>query len=122
MAVAGTLVIALAACMSDALAHELDVARSAAREAGAAIMRFYGHADCAVRTKPDQSPVTAADEAANECLEKRIRAAFPDDGFLSEESPDDGARFGKRRVGSSTRSTARVTSWRRPATSACSSV
>jgi 3'(2'), 5'-bisphosphate nucleotidase len=82
----------------DALAHELDVARAAAREAGAAIMRFYGDADCAVRTKADQSPVTAADEAANECLEKLIRAAFPDDGFLSEESPDDEARFGKRRV------------------------
>jgi 3'(2'),5'-bisphosphate nucleotidase len=80
------------------LDHELEVARAAAREAGAAIMRFYGDADCAVQTKPDQSPVTAADQAANACLEARIRAAFPDDGFLSEESPDDQARFGKRRV------------------------
>jgi len=84
--------------LDDALAHELDVARIAAREAGAAIMPFYGQEDVAQRIKPDESPVTAADEAANECLEKRIRAAFPDDGFLSEESPDDGTRFGKRRV------------------------
>ena len=80
------------------LEHELEVARVAAREAGAAIMRFYGDADVAVTIKPDQSPVTPADEAANECLEKRIRAAFPDDAFLSEESPDDPSRFGKRRV------------------------
>ena len=78
--------------------HELEVARAAAREAGAAIMRFYGDAEVAVRTKADESPVTAADDAANECLETRIRAAFPDDGFMSEESPDDASRFGKRRV------------------------
>ena len=83
---------------TDSLDRELEVARAAAREAGAAIMRHYGDPEVAVRTKADNSPVTAADEAANECLEKAIRAAFPDDAWLSEESPDDPSRFDKRRV------------------------
>src|SRR6476469_3820879 len=61
-------------------------------------MRFYGEPDIAVQSKSDLSPVTAADEAANVCLLEKLRGAFPDDGFLSEESPDDGTRFGKRRV------------------------
>ena len=82
----------------DRLDRELEVARAAAREAGAAIMRFYGNAEVEVHSKPDLSPVTAADEAANVCLIEKIRGAFPEDGFLSEESPDDESRLGKRRV------------------------
>jgi len=82
----------------DSLERELEVARAAARDAGAAIMRFYGNADVAVQSKPDLSPVTAADEAANVCLTEKIRAAFPEDAFLSEESPDDESRLGNRRV------------------------
>ena len=61
-------------------------------------MRFYGDPDVAVHSKPDLSPVTAADEAANVCLERALRAAFPEDAFLSEESPDDEARLARRRV------------------------
>ena len=49
----------------DSLDRELEVARAAARDAGAAIMRFYGQPDVEVHSKPDLSPVTAADEAAN---------------------------------------------------------
>ena len=82
----------------DRLDRELEVARAAAREAGAAIMRFYGNVDVEVHSKPDLSPVTAADEAANVCLTEKIRGAFPEDGFLSEESPDDESRLGKQRV------------------------
>jgi 3'(2'),5'-bisphosphate nucleotidase len=82
----------------DRLDRELEVARAAAREAGAAIMRFYGNAEVEVHSKPDLSPVTAADEAANVCLIETICGAFPEDGFLSEESPDDESRFGKQRV------------------------
>jgi 3'(2'), 5'-bisphosphate nucleotidase len=82
----------------DSLDRELEVARAAARAAGAAIMRFYGNPDVEVHTKPDKSPVTAADEAANVCLAEKIGGAFPEDAFLSEESPDDESRFGKRRV------------------------
>src|SRR6185436_9545579 len=61
-------------------------------------MRFYGDADVPVHSKPDLSPVTAADEAANQVLAKAIHGAFPEDGFLSEESPDDESRLSKRRV------------------------
>jgi len=82
----------------ESLDRELEVARAAAREAGAAIMRFYGNPDVAVHSKPDLSPVTAADEAANVCLATAIRSAFPEDAFLSEESPDDEARLRQRRV------------------------
>jgi len=82
----------------ESLERELEVARAAAREAGAAIMRFYGNPDVKVQNKPDLSPVTAADEAANVCLTSAIRAAFPEDAFLSEESPDDEARLAQRRV------------------------
>src|SRR4029450_4911384 len=46
----------------------------------------------------DSSPVTAADEAANVCLIEKIGGAFPEDAILSEESPDDESRLGKRRV------------------------
>ena len=61
-------------------------------------MRFYGDADVEVHSKPELSPVTAADEAANIASPKTIRGAFPDDAILSEESPDDEARLSKRRV------------------------
>src|SRR5262245_51547161 len=61
-------------------------------------MRFYGNADVAVHSKSDSSPVTAADEASNEVLTKAIQAAFPEDAFLSEESPDDESRLSKWRV------------------------
>lgn len=39
-----------------------------------------------------------ADVASNERIEQRLRAAFPDDAILSEESPDSAARLGARRV------------------------
>jgi 3'(2'), 5'-bisphosphate nucleotidase len=80
------------------LERELLVARLAAREAGKVILAHYGAADLAVQTKADSSPVTEADQAANDLLISRIRAAFPDDGLLSEETPDDGTRFSRRRV------------------------
>ena len=61
-------------------------------------MRFYGNAEVEVHSKPDLSPVTAADEAANVCLIEKIRGAFPEDGFLSEESPTTNRGSRKRRV------------------------
>jgi 3'(2'), 5'-bisphosphate nucleotidase len=80
------------------LDHELEVARSAAREAGKIILGFYGAEGIAVELKPDHSPVTAADQASNAAIVSRIRAAFPRDAVLSEESPDDPARLDSRRV------------------------
>jgi myo-inositol-1(or 4)-monophosphatase len=78
---------------------ELEVATAAAREAGAIIRSLYGRG-IAVVPKLDRadSPLTEADTRANEALHRAIGAAFPDDGWLSEESRDDPTRLAKRRV------------------------
>ena len=78
--------------------RELEVACQAARRAGQAILEHYAEADIPVEVKPDQTPVTAADRAANEVIIKTLGGAFPEDAILSEESPDDGSRFARRRV------------------------
>ena len=82
----------------ESLDRELEVARAAARAAGKLVLDLYGDDDLPVRLKPDQSPITAADEASNTLIVDRLRAAFPADAILSEESPDDPARFDHRRV------------------------
>jgi myo-inositol-1(or 4)-monophosphatase len=47
-------------------------------------------------TKGASSPVSEADIAVNDLLERQLRSATPDYGWLSEESADDAARLGKR--------------------------
>jgi len=49
-------------------------------------------------TKGTSSPVSEADIAVNELLERRLRSATPDYGWLSEESADDEERLSKRLV------------------------
>src|SRR5688500_8052041 len=49
-------------------------------------------------TKQDRSPVTSADLAVNQILRDSLSAAYPDDGWLSEETPDAPDRLGKKRV------------------------
>ncbi|MES1165892.1 MAG: inositol monophosphatase family protein, partial [Verrucomicrobiota bacterium] len=78
--------------------RELEAACLAARAAGAVILRHYAGGAIAVDTKADASPVTAADRDANAVIVAHLAAAFPDDGLLSEESPDDARRLDKRRV------------------------
>jgi 3'(2'), 5'-bisphosphate nucleotidase len=78
--------------------RELSVARALAREAGGIIMRHYAAGEIEFETKPDQSPVTAADREADAAIVSGLRAAFPDDAVLTEESPDDGSRLSKARV------------------------
>jgi 3'(2'), 5'-bisphosphate nucleotidase len=80
------------------LDRERQIAIQAARDAGRLILEFYGKEDVAMQLKPDQSPVTAADQAADALIQDRLRTAFPGDGMLTEESLDDGVRFGKSRV------------------------
>jgi len=79
--------------------NELELAVAAAHEAGAIIRSLYGKG-IAVTEKGDRgdSPLTEADTRANETLQRRIAAAFPDDGWLSEESADTDERLSKRRV------------------------
>ena len=67
------------------LSLALDVARRAVAAAGAAAMRHF-HTDLAVETKPDRSPVTAADRDAEARILEIVRAAFPAHAILTEES------------------------------------
>jgi len=78
-------------------AREMSVAQAAARAAGKAILRWY-EGDYTVREKSSDSPVTEADTEANRCIHEHIIAAFPDDGWLSEETRDSPARLQKPRV------------------------
>lgn len=62
-----------------------DVMRRLALEAGEAIMDIYGQDDFAIAAKSDDSPVTAADMAADEIISAGLRAAFPDILLVTEE-------------------------------------
>ncbi len=79
--------------------RELDLAIGAVREAGGIVRSLYGTGLPAVE-KGDRgdSPLTAADTRANEALRRAIGSAFPDDGWLSEESHDTADRLVKQRV------------------------
>lgn len=55
-----------------------------ARRAGAAVMAVYG-TDFTVKDKPDGSPVTAADLAANDIISRELRLLEPSLPYLSEE-------------------------------------
>jgi 3'(2'), 5'-bisphosphate nucleotidase len=79
------------------LRRELDTAVDLARRAGERIRALHG-SGIAVDTKDDQSPVTQADREANELIVAALTFAFPGDGILSEELPDDGSRMTRPRV------------------------
>jgi 3'(2'), 5'-bisphosphate nucleotidase len=79
------------------LEKELAVATRLARQAGERIRALQG-AGLAVDTKADDSPVTDADRQADALITSGLRAAFPADGILSEEAPDDGSRLVEPRV------------------------
>jgi myo-inositol-1(or 4)-monophosphatase len=87
---------------------ELAVAMEAARRAGALILEFY-EGDYDVRDKSgdsagkqlrdaDYDPVTSADRAADEALKQDLTGAFPDYGWLSEETADDARRLQQQSV------------------------
>jgi 3'(2'), 5'-bisphosphate nucleotidase len=61
------------------------VMRRLALEAGDVIMEIYNSPDFDVRSKSDDSPVTAADEAADALISAGLRAAFPDVPLITEE-------------------------------------
>ncbi|MCU1279984.1 MAG: inositol monophosphatase [bacterium] len=79
------------------LRRELDTAIDLARSAGAIIRGLHG-SGIAVDTKADDSPVTQADREANALIVAALTFAFPGDGLLSEELPDDGSRLVRPRV------------------------
>ena len=86
--------------MADADTADRIVARDAAlltdtvREAGALALSLF-RTELKNWTKGATSPVSEADIAVNDLVEKRLRSATPDYGWLSEESVDDDSRLGK---------------------------
>lgn len=79
------------------LTHELQIARQIAQEA-LILVRDFASRPLQVDHKDGGEPVTAADRAASALIVDRLRQAFPEDGILSEELPDDGSRLRCPRV------------------------
>jgi histidinol-phosphatase len=68
------------------LSAALDTARRAVGAASAALLRHFLRGDIAVETKPDLSPVTAADRDSETAIIETIRQSYPEHGVLTEES------------------------------------
>jgi 3'(2'), 5'-bisphosphate nucleotidase len=66
----------------------IPVIRRLAIEAGSKIMEIYNSDDFDVKVKSDDSPVTAADEAADALISAGLRSAFPDLMLVTEEQSD----------------------------------
>jgi myo-inositol-1(or 4)-monophosphatase len=82
---------------SSSLDDDLALALDATRAAGAIAMRHFRTAHGRWEKGPGQV-VTEADIAIDRFLKERLLAARPGDGWLSEETEDDPARLGRRRV------------------------
>jgi myo-inositol-1(or 4)-monophosphatase len=76
---------------------ELTTAIEAARAAGK-ILCGYFKADYEIKDKGYHNPVTTADYASNHYLEDHLGKAFPEYGWLSEETVDSRDRLKKERV------------------------
>jgi len=80
------------------LEKELTVVRQAAEEAGRAIQRVAQEHYATAAKEADRTVVTAADLEADRILRKHLQGAFPEYGWLSEETRGDANRFDRRRV------------------------
>jgi 3'(2'), 5'-bisphosphate nucleotidase len=80
--------------------RELDVAVCLARAAGDVILAEYKKPLRIEQksTADDVEPVTQADRMANELIVNGLKAEFPSDGILAEESVDTERRLSKSRV------------------------
>lgn len=83
--------------MSTMYHYEKDITLPIAYAAGKAILSFYT-ASMKVTIKEDDSPVTEADLAANAIILAGLQQAFPNDGYLTEETDDNLDRLTKSRV------------------------
>jgi len=68
-----------------------------ARAAGGIARDYYHRGDAKTWDKFENHPVTEADIAVNDYLEKTLQSARPDYGWLSEETRDDASRLGAKR-------------------------
>ncbi len=83
--------------MMPAYSHELDTIHRALSQASQRLNRIT-YEGLKVQVKSDGSPVTNADLEVNEILQHLLLKAFPNDAWLSEESPDDSPRLHAQRV------------------------
>ena len=81
----------------DVRARDAALLKDTVREAGALALSLF-RTELKNWTKGASSPVSEADIRVNDLLEKKLRSATPDYGWLSEESADDERRLGKRLV------------------------
>jgi 3'(2'), 5'-bisphosphate nucleotidase len=73
----------------------LDLMKKLAVEAGSIIMDIY-NTDFTVDYKEDESPLTMADQKANQHIVSGLAANYPDYAILSEEIKDDKKRMSNR--------------------------
>ncbi|MCA9258536.1 MAG: histidinol-phosphatase [Planctomycetales bacterium] len=67
------------------LTERLEFAVQIAQEAGRETLSWFRRSSLEVERKGDDSPVTAADRAAEQLLRRQIQATFADDSILGEE-------------------------------------
>ncbi len=85
--------------MSDALQRRLDAAQAICAEAAALALRLQPPPGAPQATeKGAQDWLTEADGAVERLIRDRLRAAFPDDGFLGEEEGGEAER-GEKQAG-----------------------
>src|SRR5580704_18597926 len=74
---------------------EIEAASAAAKRAGEVALSYQAQGVNA-ETKPDDSPVTAADRECERVIAQMLNEKFPDDGILGEEGARKEARSGRR--------------------------
>ncbi len=79
------------------MTNEHDILCQAVKQAGREVLKQSREGFHTYR-KADGSPVTSADLAANEILHHALTTAFPDDAWMSEESPETPERLSRSRV------------------------
>ena len=77
--------------------HELETIRAALHQASLRLPRIIDEG-LKIQIKHDGSPVTNADLEINQILQHALLKAFPQDAWLSEESPDNPSRLESQRV------------------------
>src|SRR5262245_40302407 len=79
------------------LQEDLELLKSAGRDAGALAMTFFRNSPSAW-SKSGGSPVTEADMAVDEYLRVKLLSERPDYGWLSEETADDPTRLSRETI------------------------
>ena len=79
------------------LTREVEYARKAALAAGEILMRYY-RTSYEIGSKGKDNPVTIADTEADSAIKAILTHAFPDYGWLSEETVDNEERLSRERV------------------------